>query len=172
MDSPRLNRRSSLTLHGTTGNTFHIELLHDDKQYRDGNGYQYTTCTELTKVSIDQALIQHIVQTDSNSPLGRNTGIQHQLSIYEIHPGGQEGADNCIYNDGTAHGDNNLPEDRSLTGSIQISGLAQGIRDRIEEALCNQVTQTGTGRIYQDQSEVRIGQVQSLQNEIYCDHGQ
>ena len=73
MDSPRLNRRSSLTLHGTTGNTFHIELLHDDKQYRDGNGYQYTTCTELTKVSIDQALIQHIVQTDSNSPLGITT---------------------------------------------------------------------------------------------------
>ena len=150
MDSPRLNRRSSLTLHGTTGNTFHIELLHDDKQYRDG--YQYTTCTELTKVSIDQALIQHIVQTNGNGPLGRNTGIQHQLSIYEIHPGGQEGADNCIYNDGTAHGDNNLPEDRSLTGSIQISSLAQGVRNRIEEALEEQEN-TEQAKDAQEQSQ-------------------
>ena len=66
MDSPRLNRRSSLTLHGTTGNTFHIELLHDDKQYRDGNGYQYTTCTELSEVRVDKTLIQHLIQTNGN----------------------------------------------------------------------------------------------------------
>ena len=51
------------------------ELLHDDEQYRDGNGYQHTACTELTKVSVDQALIQHIVQTDGNGPLRRDTGI-------------------------------------------------------------------------------------------------
>ena len=64
-----------LALNGASGNTFHIELLHDDKQCRDGNGYQYTTCAELTKVSVDQALIQHVVQTDGNGPLRRNTGI-------------------------------------------------------------------------------------------------
>ena len=64
-----------LTLVRAGGDALDVELLHDDKQYRDGNGHQYTACTELTKVSIDQTLIQHIVQTDSNSPLGRYAGI-------------------------------------------------------------------------------------------------
>ena len=113
------------------------------------------------------------VQTDSNSSLGRYAGIKIlSFGAYEIHPGDSKELYNGIYNDGRAHGDNNPPEqNHSLTGSIQISALAQGIRDRIEEALCqSEETRPEPGEYTEDQSEVRIGQVQKFQEKMnICD---
>ena len=130
------------TFYSTACNSFHIEFLHDHKQNRNRYGYQYTTCAELSKIRIDKALIQHLVQTNGNCIFGRNTGIQDHLCIYEIHPWHQETADNCINNNRAAHGQNHLEEDSCLTASINSCSLAECSRNCIKESFRNQLTKT------------------------------
>ena len=69
------NEDSKLTLVCAGGDSLNVELLHDDKQDGNGNGHQYTACTELRKIRINQTLIQHLVQTNGNGIFGRNTRI-------------------------------------------------------------------------------------------------
>ena len=116
--------------------------------------------------------MQHVVQADGNRPVRADTGVQDHLCHNKVGPGHQEGVDNGVHQNRAGHRDNDLEEDARFRSAVQLGGLTQGNRNRVEEALADQVAQTGGTGIDHDQARVGIRQVHVLQDEVNCDHGQ
>ena len=89
------------------------------------NVNHYTTCTELCKVVVDQALIQHFIKSDCYCIFRRNTCIEDHLRIYKIHPRNKKAADYRINDDRTAHGKYHLERDFILpeynAGNLKVN---------------------------------------------------
>ena len=160
------------TLGSAGGDALDVELLHDDKQHRDGDSHQDAACAEAGEVAVDQSLLQHVVQADGNRPVRADTGVQDHLCHNKVGPRGQEGADNGVHQDRAGHRDNDLEEDARFGSAVQLGGLTQCHRHRIKEALADQVAKAGGARVHHDQTGVRVGQVHVLQNKVHSNHGQ
>ena len=149
-----------LTLVRAGGDALDVELLHDDKQDGDGDGHQHTACTEERKVIVDQGLLQHIIQTDSHCPVGRDARIQDHFCHHEIGPWNHERADDGIDQDRLGHGQNDLKEHTGIGCAVQLGGFPQGDGDGIKEALADQIAQTGRTGIDHDKTGIGVGQIQ------------
>ena len=161
-----------LTLVRAGGDALDVELLHDDKQDGDGDRHQHTACTEKCKVVVDQGLLQHIIQTDSHCPVGRDARIQDHFCHHEIGPWNHERADDGIDQDRLGHGQNDLKEHTCVGCAVQLGGFPQGDGDGIKEALADQIAQTGRTGIDHDKTGIGVGQIQIFQDEIDGDHCQ
>ena len=163
---------SGLALVCAGGDALHIELLHNDEQDGDGDGYQHTACAEERKVVVDQRFLQHIVQADGHRPVGGKAGVQDHLGHHEVRPRYHEGADDGVHQNGSGHGQNDLEEHPGIRCTIQLGGLPQGDGNGIKEAFADQIAQTRRACVDHDKTRIGVGQVEVLQHEVDRDHGQ
>ena len=113
------------TLGSAGGDALDVELLHDDKQHRDGDSHQDAACAEAGEVAVDQSLLQHVVQADCHRPVRRNAGVQDHLCHNKVGPRRQEGADNGVHQDRAGHRDDDLEEDARFRSAVQLGGSTQ-----------------------------------------------
>src|SRR5699024_12490774 len=92
----------------------------------------------------------------------------------EVHPGGGEGGQDGVDDDGLGKGQGDLGEDLPAGAAVQHGGLVQVLGDGVKEALGDLEAQGRAARVAEDQSQtdvVALGHAHGLQDAVDGHHG-